>query len=97
MTDYKMEAETGKFEVKMSDKVDFKIKRGEESWKYIYTILGFMLTIEGTIVSMFSISAICKILLFFITIAVTSFLFFESSKFQNILFSFKSKMEEKLR
>jgi hypothetical protein len=30
-----------------------KVKRANESWTYIYVVLGFALSIEGTIIQMF--------------------------------------------
>jgi hypothetical protein len=36
----------------MTVTVDTKVKRGPESWSYIYIALGFALTIEATVVSM---------------------------------------------
>jgi hypothetical protein len=38
--------------VSSSVTVDDKVKRGPESWGYIYTVLGFVITIESTVIGM---------------------------------------------
>ncbi|HEX3756129.1 MAG TPA: hypothetical protein VHV26_13740 [Rhizomicrobium sp.] len=72
-----------------------KVKRGSESWAYIYVFLGFALSIEGIIVSMATpIRFPWKELLFVAMAAVTIRLFLFNGWFQNKLIGLKGRYED---
>lgn len=78
--------------------VDAKVKRGPESWTFIYIALGFALTIESTIVAMITpVSFPFNVVAYAAIAAVTFWLFIENGSFQNWLIENKSKYENKLR
>lgn len=77
----------------MNDNVQFKIKRGPESWMYIYTTLGFTLTIEGTIFSILPFCWLYRLLVLFVVFLLTIYLFLKSGWLQNKLILLKIKME----
>jgi len=82
----------------MRDTIDAKIKRGSESWNYIYVTLGFTLTIEGTIVSFIPQDILrwpLNLLAFFCVFVLTIMFFLRSGWLQNKLIKLKIKYEEK--
>jgi len=85
-----LEAESGRYEMKMGT-VTARIKRGEASWAYFYTLLGFALTIETGIASMFDLPWSLVGLVF--AAAVTIHLIMFNGWFQNRLINWKSRYE----
>ena len=84
--------------VEATDHIEAAVKRGPESWNYIYITLGFALTIEATIISMIEILRFpCNILLFAVLFVGTVSLFLYNGSFQNKLLGFKSSYESKFR
>jgi hypothetical protein len=78
--------------------IEMKVKRDQQSWTYIYVVLGFALTIESTVVSM--ITPLCfplNILVFAIIAVATWYLFRECRWFQNKLIGWKIRYESKFR
>ena len=74
--------------------IEMKVKRDQQSWTYIYVVLGFALTIESTVVSM--ITPLCfpwNILVFAIIAVATWYLFRECRWFQNKLIGWKIRYE----
>lgn len=72
------------------------VKRGPESWQYVYVMLGFALTIEGSIIQMITPLIFPGNLLVFAVVGVVTFwLFIDSRWFQNKLIGLKIKFEEK--
>ena len=93
---HRLEALSAKVDVSAS--VDAKVKRGKDSWAYIYTMLGFALTIETGIMGLITpIRWPCNLILLLIVGAATVYLFLDNGWFQNKLIGFKSKFEEKGR
>ena len=63
-----------------------QVTRGPESWAYIYTMLGFVLTIESTIIGMMTpLIFPWNIVVFLIVAAITSWAFIESEWVHNKL------------
>lgn len=83
-------------EIKSS--VSMGVKRGPESWSYIYVMLGFALTIEGTVIAMITpLSFPWNIIIFGAIGLITFRLFINSGWFQNKLIVMKIKYENKER
>ena len=74
------------------------VRRGGNAWQYFYTVLGFALTIEGSIVSMINNTPFLeKVGIFVLWAAATAYLFLECNWFQNKLLGLKARYEEKFR
>jgi hypothetical protein len=75
-----------------------KVKRGPESWAYIYTVLGFVLIIESTVIGMMTPLTFPWTVIVFVVIAViTGWAFIESEWVHNKLVGLKTRYENKLR
>jgi hypothetical protein len=72
-----------------------EVKRGSESWNYIYIFLGFALTIEGTIIQMLQLDAVSSLILYAAFGALTFYLFICDGWFQNKLAGWKNSYEER--
>ena len=84
--------------VHIKEMVDAKVKRGPESWAFIYITLGFVLTIEGTLVPMFTpLTFPYNVATYIVLAALTIWLFLGSGWFQNKLIGWKRRYEEKAR
>jgi len=84
--------------VSTSDSVEVKIRRGPESWNYIYVALGFAISIEGSVVQMIdSIKAPLNILLFVVAAVISVWFFFFNGWFQNKLIGWKAAYEGRSR
>lgn len=82
----------------MSVTVDAKVRRGPESWAYIYTVLGFTVTIESTVIGMMTPLTFPWNLAVFIGVAaLTAWQFIENSWLHNKLIGLKNRYENKLR
>jgi hypothetical protein len=82
----------------MSVIVDAKLKRGPESWAYFSTALGFVVTIESTVIGMMTpLSFPWNIVVFAAIAAVTIWQFIENEWFHKKLIGFKDRYENKLR
>jgi hypothetical protein len=77
--------------------VDAKVKRGPESWSYIYITLGFVLSIEGTIVGMTPLVFPWNIITYAIVAIVTGWFWTESGWLHNKLIGLKNRYETKPR
>jgi hypothetical protein len=85
-------------EAKVTASMSAKVRRGEKSWSYFYTLLGFALTIETGIVGL--IEPLCwpwNLLTLAVVGSVTVYLFLYSGWFQNKLLGIKARYEDKLR
>jgi hypothetical protein len=87
MSGFKM---TG-FPVKMG------VKRGPQTWAFIYVTLGFALSIEGTIIGFTSFDFTTKLISFAVLAGVTFWLFMDNAWFQNKLVTLKTHYEDKDR
>lgn len=74
-----------------------RIKRGKESWDFIYLVLGIFLAIEASIISIIPLEWKIKTLLLIVAFIVTGWLCLSNSWFQNILIGLKIKIEETWR
>lgn len=73
------------------------IKRGKESWNFIYLIFGILLTIEIFVVSVLPYDWLTKILIFLVVFTITMWACLLSAWFQNKLIGLKIKIEETWR
>ena len=75
-----------------------KVKRGPESWAYIYVALGFALAIEGTIIQMITpLTFPWNILAYAVLSVVTGWLFIRSGRVQDKLIGIKNRYESEAR
>jgi hypothetical protein len=82
----------------MADKAEPTVIRGEKSWNFIYIALGFALTIEGTVIQMFTpLTFPCNLLLYALGAAATAWLFICNGRFQNRLITMKKTYESRPR
>lgn len=87
----KISTATAHVEVMLSDHVAAMVKRGPVSWAYFYTLLGFALTIETGIASMFKLPWALVGLV--IVAAATIHLVLYNGWFQNRLLGWKARYE----
>jgi hypothetical protein len=73
------------------------VKRGPVSWAYIYTTLGFALTIEAAIIGMTPVSFPLNLAVYAGKAVVTVWLFIDNGWFQNKLIGLKIRYENKQR
>ena len=74
------------------------VTRGPESWAYIYTVLGFVLVIESTIIGMMTpLSFPQNVLVFLAIAALTICLFIDNRWFHNVLIGLEIRYENKAR
>lgn len=84
--------------VKLKDEVDGEVRRGSESWTYIYVTLGFMLTIEAGVVALIAPLTWPRNIIVYSALGVfTAYLWLFSGWFQNKLIRCKSRYESKPR
>lgn len=89
--DHKLRTQAAEFEAKATAEMTATVKRGTVSWSYFYTLLGFALTIETGIASMFNLPwALVALLL---VAAVTIYLILFNGWFQNKLLGWKARYE----
>jgi hypothetical protein len=74
-----------------------KIKRGSESWGFLYSVLGILLAIETFIIGILPMDWNIKIIVFIVIVAASAWLCLLSAWFQNELIGLKIKIEEKWR
>jgi len=78
--------------------VSASVKRGPESWTFIYVFLGFALSIEGTTIGLIAPLVFpWNVVVYAIVAAVTFWLFIESGKFQDKLIGMKNRYENRAR
>jgi hypothetical protein len=74
------------------------VTRGPESWAYIYTALGFVLTIESTVIGMMTpLDFPWNFIVFAALAVITVYLFIESAWVHNKLIGLKLRYENKPR
>lgn len=86
--------------VKLTDGVDAEVRRGSESWTYIYVTLGFMLTIGAEKPSAGLITPLAfprNLIVYSAAGTFTIYLWLFSGWFQNKLIGWKSRYELKAR
>lgn len=78
--------------------VDARVIRGPESWAYIYIVLGFVVTIESTVIGMMTpLTFPWNIICFVILALATVWLFVENEPLHNWLLGLKNRYENKPR
>jgi hypothetical protein len=83
---------------KIKATISAKVRRGPNSWDYLYTFLGFTLTIETGIMGLIKpIDWPCNVVILLSLGAITVYLFFFNGWFQNKLIGLKNGYENKLR
>lgn len=73
------------------------VTRGPESWAYIYIALGFVVSIEGTIIQMLPITFPYNIISYLAVAAATAWGFLDNGWVQNKLVGLKTRYEMKSR
>lgn len=73
------------------------VRRGPESWAYIYTTLGFALTIEAAIIAMTPLEFPWNVILYAVIAAITVWLFIDNRWVHQRLISLKLRYENKGR
>lgn len=71
-----------------------KVKRGTESWSFIYMIWGIFLTIELFIIGVVPTNWENRIIIFLILFFITTWLFLRNPWFQNKLIGLKIRIED---
>jgi hypothetical protein len=80
----------------MSNGATSSVIRGQKSWAYIYIALGFILSIEGTIVGLVTpLSFPWNLILYLALGSITAWLFIDCGWFQNKLMAMKARYEQK--
>lgn len=74
-----------------------KIKRGKESWTFIYFVFGILLALILFFISILSIRWCYKITIFIVVIPILIYLCLFNAWFQNKLIGLKIKLEETWR
>jgi hypothetical protein len=78
--------------------VDAGVVRGPQSWAYIYTVLGFLVTIESTVIGMMTpLTFPSNIVVFVVLAAISVWLFIESEWVHDKLLALKTRYESKAR
>ncbi|MGO9845258.1 MAG: hypothetical protein ACLPKT_01245, partial [Methylocella sp.] len=83
--------------MRMSVTESHTVNRGPETWTFIYIVLGFALSIEGTIMRMLPLPFPWNVIAYVILGLVTFRLFINYGPFQNWLVKIKTKYEGKAR
>lgn len=74
--------------------VETRVRRGPESWAYIYIVLGFVVTIESTIIGMMTpLMFPWNIIVFLALAAVTVWQFIDNEWLHNKLIGLKNRYE----
>jgi hypothetical protein len=64
-------------------KAQMQVRRGPESWNYIYIFLGFVLAIEGDVIQLLELEWPQGLIVYVVLAALTIYLFLENAWFQN--------------
>lgn len=87
----KIAMKTAHIKVNLTENVTATVQRGPVSWAYFYTLLGFALTIETGIASMFELPWALVVLI--IVAAATIYAVLFNGWFQNRLLGWKARYE----
>jgi hypothetical protein len=77
--------------------VELSVKRGPQSWNYIYIMLGFALSIEGSVIQMIQAPPLWSIVSYLVTAVITAWAFLDSRWMHDKLVRLKIRYEEKER
>ena len=81
----------------MRDSLEKRIKRGKESWTFIYFVFGVLFALATFIISIISVNWIYKTVVFVVTFFILIYLCLCNVWFQNKLIGLKIKLEETWR
>lgn len=81
----------------MKDFLEKRVKRGKESWGFIYSIYGILLAAETFIISIIPQSWVIKVVIFIATFFFSTWLCMFNPWFQNKLVGLKTEIEERWR
>jgi hypothetical protein len=73
------------------------VKRGKETWNYIYIMLGFAISIEGSVVQMLQMSPLWSIGSYLVIATITTWSFLDNRWVHDKLVRLKNRYEEKER
>ncbi len=99
MVDHKVGAGTGSFGLEGKD-VKLALGHSENAWQYIYIVLAFAISIEGTVFSMIPpdrLSFPANVITYLVVALVTFLLTFRSRRVRRALFWFRDKLEQSVR
>ena len=97
LQNHRLKADSGKFST-ATMRATATVKRGPQSWAFIYTFLGFALTIETGVVALITpLKWPWNLGTFLAVGAITIYLFLDNGWFQNKILGWKSRYEEKER
>jgi hypothetical protein len=90
--DKRINTKAAQVNIKATASMRATVKRGSTSWGYFYTLLGFALTIETGVGSMFPLP--WSLMRFLIAGAITIYLVLFNGWFQNKLLGWKARYED---
>ena len=86
-------AETGSYAISGND-AKLTVERSKDSWNYLYVMLGFALTIESSVIPMFTPVFPRNFILFVLVALITGWAFLFNERFQNWLLEVKTRYEK---
>jgi hypothetical protein len=84
--------ETGSHAISGND-AKLTVQRSKDSWNYLYVMLGFALTIESSVIPMFTTKFPRNFILFVIVALITCWAFLFNERFRNWLLEVKTSYE----
>jgi hypothetical protein len=86
------------FAMRIGDQLDGRVKRGSEAWAYFYIVLGFVVTLESTVIGMITpLTFPWNILTFLVVAGCTVRAFIQFEWLHHKLIAFKERSESKIR
>lgn len=82
--------------LKMSDKLEIQVKRGDKSWNYFVIVCNILLVLVIAIISVLSIEWLYKVVLILISSVFIFWLCFFNAWFRNKIVGIMSKSQEKV-
>ena len=95
-----LNAECGTYRLEASPGILLTIKRGPETWTYLYIALGLAVAIESTAMAMIPTTVLgfpWNVLLYIAIVALTVWQFLENKHLHNALVGFKTRSENRAR
>ena len=83
--------------VEMKSTLEMKIKRGKESWAFIYLVFGILVALALFVINTIPVSWGYKIVIFLVAVFVLIWLCLSNAWFQNKIIGLKIKIEETWR
>lgn len=73
------------------------VKRGQQSWTYIYIAMGLVISIEGTVIQMTPLTYPSNLIVYFVVTVLTIWLFLTNGWLHNKLIGLKNSYEDTAR